>query len=497
MNLVSFRPVRVLLAYSVALRILLSYYILFRLRRWYRPERFERQLHRLHHRNAGRIKRMIVRLNGLFIKVGQLISSMGKLMPEEYKVLLEDLQDRAPARDVRSVAATIRQELGASPEVLFSVFEAQPAASASIAQVHKAQLRTGEWVAVKVRHADIERIAQIDLAIVRRLVGIASRLFRIEGMDHLYTQLAEMVGRELDFTQERAAQDRLKTLLHQDGHLVVPEVFAALSSSSILTTRWYDGTKVSNVPALVAAGLEPGDVVARILQAFCQMIFLHGYFHADPHPGNFLVAQSGQIVLLDFGAVGKVSESFRAGIPVMIEAAIADDVDTLIAQGRTLGFLANGEEAEAIAREVFTALRTFLIDELKVSDLNLQDVDIDPFNNSLVALLRKVGMRKAASAFRIPQDWILLNRTGTLLLGLCATIDPGTNPLVIVRDYLRRHVFLHNRRSAWRIVSSILRDRAKQTVGQGLQYLQALRRSAAAAVVSGFTVVGQWIGEFI
>lgn len=486
--------IRALIAYFVAGRIMIGYLLLMRFRRLLGEQRYKRHMQRAHIRNARRVRRTIVRLGGLFIKVGQMLSSMGQMLPEAYGLHLEGLQDRAPQTPYARIAEKIKFELGDEPGRLFQQFDASPVASASIAQVHKAQLPSGEWVAIKVKHARIDTIAKTDLAIIRRLTAVVAWIMRIEGIDYMYTQVREMIEGELDFKREGIAQLRLKKLMRRVPGLVIPEVHEAYSTAAVLTTTWHTGVKINNIAQLTAWNLSPTDLAQRVVRLYCEMLFEHGYYHADPHPGNLLVNERGTIFLIDFGAVGSISDALRENIPLMIEAAMTDDIPLVVSKAQEIGFLAPGEPAKRTGEKIVEALRTFMIDELKMTDLNLQalTLDIDPFNNSMARLVKDLGMREMMRTFRIPKDWALLNRAATLILGLCATLDPKLNPLLVMRPYLRRRLLRTNKRQFVRIATSVLRQKLKGS--PMVRTIVRHGRSAAAAVVSGVLTFARFLG---
>ena len=459
-------------------------------------EKYDRKMKNLHVRSALRVKKAVLRLNGLFIKVGQMISSMGTLLPEAFMEHLQELQDHAPQTPFEKIAVRIADELGQAPESLFAQFDRIPVASASIAQVHKAQLLSGEWVAVKVKHAHIDRIAPTDLAIIRKLTKVGAWFLKMDGMEYMHSQISEMIYKELDFTNERQAQLHLKSLLRKERGLIIPDVHGDFTSKSIFTSTWFDGVKVNDVPQLEAWHLDPTDIAKRIIRSYCVMLFKHGYYHADPHPGNILVAQDGTLALLDFGAVGQVQTGLREGIPVMITAAFDNDIDTLIRKGQEIGFIATGEEAEQNARKLMSAMRTFFMEELSLTQLNFDQIDIDPFNNSMVLLVREMGVRNLTKTMRIPKDWVLLNRAVTLIVGLSATLDPNLNPLDVVRPYLKRHLMFKEKRTTIHVAGAVIRERwlkVRKQLSRSATEFALEARSAAASVASGLIVMAKYL----
>lgn len=428
---------RVRKAYRTALTVMLSYAFLLLGKKIFGNRFYEKRIMALHLRNAERVKTAILELNGLFIKIGQMLSILSNFLPEAFQKPLEALQDRIPPRPIDEVRARIERELGQSPEALFAHFDPEPLAAASIGQAHRARLHDGTEVVVKVQHADIETIARLDLDIVRRLTQVISWFFDIKGMDYLYSQLRKMIEEELDFLKEAESMRQIGENLRELPGIAVPTVHPTYSGARVLTTTWHEGVKISNLAQLDAWGIGRRDIATRLLQAYCRMVFKDGFYHADPHPGNLLVSPDGTLVLLDFGATGRLSASMREGIPTLIEGALKNDTRGMLEAFRAMGFIAEGREAEQMAEKMIAALRNFLQNEVQFEGLNFKEIKVNPFNNSLFDLIQDIGFNGIAGAIQLPKDYVLLNRMLTLLLGLCNTLDPKLNPLDVVRPYAK------------------------------------------------------------
>lgn len=431
---------RVRKAYWTAIVVLWSYAALMLGRKLFGSKYYDKRILDLHLRNAERVKTAILQLNGLFIKVGQMLSILSNFLPEAFQKPLEALQDKIPPRPFSQVRARIEREFGKPPEVLFTRFDEIPLASASIGQAHRAKLTDGTEVVVKVQHADIEDIARIDLEVIRRLTKLVSWFYDIKGMDYLYSQLRKMIEEELDFTKEAESMRTISASLKDEKKLVVPAVHPAFSTGRVLTTTWHDGVKIGQTEQLDAWQLDRRDLASRLLHAYCHMVFQDGFYHADPHPGNILVASDGTLILLDFGATGRLSAGMREGIPKLIEAAVKNDTQAMVDACRMMGFIADGREANQMAEKMINALRNFLQNEVQLEGLNFKDIKVNPFDNSLFQLIQDIGFSGISGTVQVPKDWVLLNRMLTLLLGLCNTLDPKFNPLDVVRPYAQDFV---------------------------------------------------------
>lgn len=439
------RRFRLLSVYVVVLRIILSYGWLkltglFRSQAW-----MDRKRSALHRKNAKRVEQMILRLKGLFIKVGQLISILTNFLPEDFRQGLEGLQDQIPDRPLNQIEQRLKAEFQQDLSNLFLQFDSKPVASASLAQVHRAQIPDGRWVAVKIQHVDIEETARLDLKTIRNLMRMVGGILRIRGLDTQYQQLESMILDELDFTKEAAHIEQIAAHFADSHEVQLPVVVPAYSTRRVLTTEFIEeGIKVSDVKKLEAHGIDRESLAQRIVEAYCQMIFADGIYHADPHPGNIFVKPDGSIVFIDFGAVARLSPAMKEGIPQFLIGILRRDADRMKRAIKQMGFVAHEDSDETIERLIDTFYARFLEDvtqaDWHLSDLNAQstmDAKMDMWGD-----LRKlnISIRELMSTFQVPKDWVLLDRTVLLLLGLCTHLYPALNPMHTIGPYLERTV---------------------------------------------------------
>jgi ubiquinone biosynthesis protein len=477
-------------AYGIAARVLMSYLWLYLKRRVFGAAYYDRQIAAVHERNAARVKAAVLELQGLFIKVGQLLSILSNFLPEAFQQPLEELQDQVPGRPYTEVKARVERELGAAPEFLFASFDPEPIAAASIGQAHRARLRDGTEVVVKVQHANIEAIAQVDLQVIDRLQRLIAWWFGIKGIDHVYTQVREMIEAELDFTQEAQAMQRIAANLAEEEGLLIPAVHPNYSTGRVLTTTWCPGVKISNLTQLRRWELDLEGITARLLQIYCVMVLRDGYYHADPHPGNILVQEDGTLVLLDFGAVATLPSNMRRGIGELIEAAVRNDTPAMVEACRTLGFIAPGREAELLAERMIEALRTFLQQEIKLEGLNFKDIEVDPFQNSLFDLIQRIGIGGITSTVQVPKEHVLLNRMATLLLGISNSLAPQYNPMQVVRPYVQQFV-LEGEQDIVTFVSRLLRETAAEALALPGELQRVLKQARRGGLDVGSVDVRQ------
>jgi ubiquinone biosynthesis protein len=426
---------------------------------WHREQMAE-----VHRRNAGRVERAILALQGLFIKVGQLLSIMANFLPEEFRSGLERLQDQVPPRPFSEIEIRVREELGKPVDAVFEKFQRVPIASASLGQVHEAWLKDGTHVVVKVQHQGIEEITRLDLKVIRRILAIVSFFFPIQGLDAYHHQIKELIARELDFELEARNIARIAKNFTTDDMVRFPRVIPELSTKKVMTETFLPGTKVGDVDALEAKGIDRKELARRIVRTYCQMVFVDAVYHADPHPGNILVGDKGEVIFIDFGAVAEVSPNMRDGMPEFVEGVIRRDTDRLTKALRQMGFISRSADQDVSDKVIEYFHRRFQ-EEVKLESFNLQSIKIDPqkgFENLLDLRKMDVSIKELSGAFHIPREWVLLQRTFLLLTGVCTELDPQLNPVEVVRPYLQE--FVLGNRDWTQIAVEAAKDMALQAI---------------------------------
>ena len=481
------RARRMLKAYWVTFVVTLSYLGVKLTARFRSQDGLDRLLIAKHQRNARRIERAILELQGLFIKVGQLISIMTNFLPPEFRQELEGLQDQVPPRPYSDIEQRIRDEFGGrGPRELFAEFAERPIAAASIGQVHVARLKSGEKVAVKVQYPDIEAIAKADLKALRRILSVVQYFAPLQGLDGVYREVRDMVLSELDFCAEAENTRRIAANFHDRGDVGFPRVVTELTTARVLTTLWEDGIKIGDLHRLDAAGFDRAKLAAMVVEAYCQQIFVDGIYHADPHPGNVLIRRPADpagapiIVFLDFGAVAEVSPAMREGMVQLLQGAIHRDTTRIVAAMRKMGFIPRGADDRVFDRVIEYFHERFQ-EEIQLDSFSLRDVKLDPdrlFEN--LADLRKmnISMRELSGSFFVPKEWFLLERTMLLLMGLCTALAPELNPMHVIRPYLERFV-LGNEQDWTAFVVATTKELALSAValpGEARRFLRAAER---------------------
>lgn len=451
-------------AYATTFQVIASYSWLSLGTRFFGRTYRERHIASVHKRNARRVYATILKLQGIFIKVGQLLSILANFLPEEFRGELEGLQDRVPPRPFSEIKPRIESELKAPLADLFASWNETPIASASLGQVHEAALKDGTRVAIKVQHQDIDEIVRLDLKTIRRILAIVQWFVPMQGLDSYYLQIRELLSQELDFALEANSIERISSNFTNNPRVKFPVPIRSHSTRRVLTSTFVEGVRLSDTAALDKMGIDKKDLATRLVRIFCQMIFIDGFYHADPHPGNILVNADGDIVLLDFGAVAELSPEMRDGIPEFLEGVIRRDTDKLIRALRRMGFLSRGSD-EGTSEKIIEYFHRRFQEEVKIETFNLKDIRIDPqkgIENMLDLRRMNVGLKELSSTFQIPKDWVLLERTLLLVYGSCSLLDQDLNPMGIVRPYLQE--FVLGNRDFGQIAVETVRDMAMSAV---------------------------------
>ena len=287
----------------------------------------------------ARIRLTLTELGPTFMKLGQLLSTrpdvVGKTLADE----LKQLQACTPADPPEIVQKIVETELGEPIDELFAEFDLTPIASATIGQVHRARLKTGERVVVKVQHFGIESMVNEDLDVLAGLAQLAEQFpeFKPYRPTANMAEMSRTLRRELDFGREERNLHQFAQLFKDDPTICIPRAFTELSTPRVLTMDMIDGIPVAEPGLLEAAGLDRHEVARRGAEIYMQMIFTHGYFHADPHPGNIILLPGNVIGLIDFGMVGRIDDRLRENIEDMLLAIVQHDVPLLVRIVKQIG----------------------------------------------------------------------------------------------------------------------------------------------------------------
>ncbi|MDB9306674.1 MULTISPECIES: ABC1 kinase family protein [Cyanophyceae] len=370
------------------------------------------------------IRNTLLELGPTFIKVGQLFSTRADIFPGEYVEELAKLQDKVPAFSYEQVEASIEEELGKKIPELFQNFEPIPLAAASLGQVHKAVLHTGESVVVKIQRPGLKKLFEIDLQILK---GI-TRYFQNHpkwgrGRDWLgiYEECCRILWEEIDYLNEGRNADTFRRNFRGYEWVKVPRVYWRYASPKILTLEYVPGIKISQYEALEAAGLDR-KLLARLgAQAYLLQLLNNGFFHADPHPGNIAVSPNGDLIFYDFGMMGQIQSNVREGLMETLFGIAQKDGDRVVRSLIDLGAIAPTEDMGPVRRSVQYMLDHFMD---------------QPFENQSVAAISDDLYELAYNQpFRFPATFTFVMRAFSTLEGVGKGLDPDFNFMEVAQPY--------------------------------------------------------------
>jgi ubiquinone biosynthesis protein len=394
----------------------------------------ERLFERAHKKNARRLVRGFSTLRGVFIKMGQVLGVTGTFLPPAFPEALEELQDKVPPRPFSEIEGRLTEAFGADPLSRFGSFEREPIAAASLAQVHRATARDGRPVAVKVRYPNIERVIAGDLAVMRSVLPVIRLLAPIARVERMLDQLQAMLARETDYAHERDNMERLRRVFEGRKDVVIPELFDELTAGGVLTMSFEEGVKISDVEGQRAAGIEPEAVGKLLIECYFDMLLRRRVFHADPHPGNFLVRPGPTLVVLDYGAVEEVTPSLAEGMTMVVKGVLSRSDDLVLQGVERMGFVSETGDHELLKAVGHEYLK--VLSSTKIADFSRLDRD---------AMEKLSGFRQVRGRLRAvmksveyPDGYFYVERTLILLFGLAGHLAPRQGLPGLVLPYASR-----------------------------------------------------------
>lgn len=376
---------------------------------------------------AAHVRLALEELGPTFIKLGQLLSTRPDVLPPDYIAELSKLQADAPPISSAVVRQLIESELGRTPEELFASFDGEPLASASIGQAHTATMTDGTRVVVKVRRPGVVDRVHEDLEILENVAAQASKRWAWAA-DYNVVMLADQFARtlraELDYLKEGQNAETFAANFESSTDIHIPRVFWDTTTSRVLTLERISGVKVDDLDTLNANGIDRSAVIARAVDAIAQMVFVDGFFHADPHPGNLFIETDGRIGLIDFGMVGQISRDDRDHLAMLFIALSQNDADQI--GNALIRMAATGRPVDRpeLRRDLthFVAL---------YEGKELGELEIGPLVSRVLAILRHHRLQ-------LPADVVMLLRMLSMVEGMGVRLDPQFRLGVALKPYAVR-----------------------------------------------------------
>ena len=409
---------RSLVMACVAADIVLGYSALNERAKWFpalvKPRDWELQ----HQRSANRVLETAASLGGALIKGCQFASTRPDILPAAYIRALASLQDRMPPRSWAEIEKAIASELHRRPDDIFADIEREPVAAASIAQVHRARLKDGRAVAVKVQYPDVETLVATDLAVLEQIVKVVARLAPSINLRPILDYLKETLPLELDFSREAESMMSLRAALAHRSDVIVPAFFPELSTGRLLVMEYIEGIKITDREALERAGISPHDVALLLNYVYGDQMLRLGILHADPHPGNLLVQPGPRLVLLDHGLTVSLAPSLVNALNKLVQALTRGDFAGVLEALGDAGLRFEGE-----------------VDATTL--LNLAGVLLGhaPGETGEDSNAIGTGLQFVKSIGGLPSDLLMVGRALSLLDGITKQLDPDMDIVELAAHY--------------------------------------------------------------
>ncbi|MBD1888667.1 MULTISPECIES: AarF/ABC1/UbiB kinase family protein [unclassified Coleofasciculus] len=379
-------------------------------------------------KRAIRLRTIITRLGPAYIKVGQALSTRPDLVPTTYLDELSHLQDQLPPFPNELAYRFIEEELGDRPEQIYAELSPTPVAAASLGQVYKGKLKTGETVAVKVQRPGLRENIALDIYILRTLAGWAQRNLKqvrsdlVSIMDEFGTRIYE----EMDYTQEGHNAERFASLYGHLQDIYIPKIYWEYTQRRVLTMEWINGTKLTQPEALRAQGIDAVHLIEVGVQCSLRQLLEHGFFHADPHPGNLLATTDGQLAYLDFGMMSDVKPYQRYGLIEAVVHMVNRDFEGLARDYVNLEFLTPDTDLAPIIPALSKVFSNAL--GASVAEMNFKSITDD-----MSALMYEYP-------FRVPAYYALIIRSLVTLEGIAINVDPNFKVLSKAYPYVAKRL---------------------------------------------------------
>jgi len=366
-------------------------------------------------KQASWLRDALIDLGPTFIKIGQALGTRADLLPLEYVRELATLQDQVPAFSTAEAFAIVEQELGRSIHQCYPEIDSEPIAAASLGQVYRARLATGEEVAVKVQRPNLESTIAFDIAILYRLVKLTNRFFpranENADWEGMLREFHVTIFEEMDYVKEGRNADRFRYNFRTWRAIRVPRVYWTHTSTRVLTLDFIRGTKVVDVDGLRAHRISAVKVNRLLVRTYLKQLLEDGFFHADPHPGNLLVMDSGHLAFFDFGMVGRISPKLQTQMIDAFFHVVGRDVRGLGQDIINLNFLKPGVDPETVRPVVESLFKHYL--NLRLGEVNFKELTYD-----LAEVIYEYP-------FRLPSNFTYIMRALMTLEGIAVLTDPG------------------------------------------------------------------------
>jgi predicted unusual protein kinase regulating ubiquinone biosynthesis (AarF/ABC1/UbiB family) len=397
------------------------------------------------HRHARWVVKNLLILGPTFIKIGQALSTRADLIPLEYIQELGQLQDRVPPFSSDLAIAVIETELGKPIYTLFRDFEPTPLAAASLGQVHKARLHTGEEIVVKVQRPGLEQLFNLDFEVLHRLVRLANRFIpnlRKYNLEKIYQEFFELLYQEIDYIHEGKNADRFRNNFRNYQRVIVPQVYWQYTTKKVLTLEYLPGIKIDDRQSLEAQQINTKEVIRLGITCYLKQLLEDGFFQSDPHPGNMAVSLKGEIIFYDFGTMAEVKAIAQDQMVRTFFAVLKKDTDEVVQTLIYMGLIEPVGDLTPVKRMI-----AFMLEEFRDKPINVRA--FEQISNEIYLMFEQ-------QPFRLPPQMTFIIKSLTTLDGIARALDPQYNLLAAAQPFIKNIAFSQQQ-------GNLLKTLAKQT----------------------------------
>jgi predicted unusual protein kinase regulating ubiquinone biosynthesis (AarF/ABC1/UbiB family) len=387
---------------------------------------FPTQNERYHRRLGQALVNTTIRLGPTFIKIGQSLSTRVDFFSPIYTEALSQLQDRVPAFSVEEAIAIIETELGAPLPKLFAAFDSIPIAAASLGQVHKAKLRTGDAVVIKVQRPGLQQLFELDFRVIDKLlwwVGLLLPAKRSRELRAIYREFFTLLFQEIDYTKEGQNADRFRDNFKDSERVTAPTIYWRFTTPKVLTMSYLPGIKIDDRATLEACGFDPKQINQLGICCYLKQLLVDGFFQADPHPGNMAVAADGRLVVYDFGMMAELKEISTTLTIETFWAVMKKDSQAVTKHLIEMGLIVQMEDMQPIERVIEFLLERFTDRPVDVREFNL-------IKRELTALF-------IHQPFQLSPEMSFILKALSTLDGIARTLDPEYNLVAAAQPFIR------------------------------------------------------------
>jgi len=415
---------------------------------------------------ANQLTNLLVELGPAFVKAGQALSTRPDIIPVVLLEELSQLQDQLPGFSGDKAMELIEEDLDKKIKDIFLEIDKEPISAASLGQVHKAILKDGEVVAVKVQRPGLREQITLDLYIVRNIaIWLKNNIGLIRSdLVALIDELGKRVFEEMDYINEAENAEKFREMHQKNIKIAVPKIYNKLTSRRVLTMEWIEGTKLTNLDDVKKLGIDPDKMIEIGVQCSLEQLLEHGFFHADPHPGNLLALKDGRLCYLDFGMMSEVSRDSRSGLIQAVVHLVNKNFDKLSHDFVKLGFLSS----EVDLKPIVPAFQDVFVNAI---ELGVSKMDFKSVTDDMSGVMYKFP-------FKLPPYYALIIRSLITLEGIALSVDPNFKILGAAYPYFARRLMedpdpqlreslkemlFDNKQFKWDRLEDLLSNAAKQT----------------------------------